>query len=65
MLITFNNPLKAFFSNKKNSVTILTLTAQIVNIIFLIETQFFIGFLNSIGVQNQFHITFGTADIKG
>ena len=60
ILITFNNPLKAWFSNIKYFVTIQTRMAQIVNIIFLIKKNGFIGFLKFINIQNQLFITFGT-----
>ena len=50
--ITFNNPLKACFSNKKYLITIQTRPTQIVISIFLIEKPGFIGFLKLIGVQN-------------
>ena len=42
--ITFNNPLKACFSNKKYLITILTRPTQIVKVYFLLKTQFSMEF---------------------
>ena len=57
--ITFNNPLKACFSNKKYLITVKTGQAQIVIVhISLIEKPVFNGFLKIIGAQNQLHVTF-------
>ena len=56
--ITFNYPVKACFSNKKYLITIQTRPTQIVLSIFSIEKIVFIGFLKTICVQNQSHITF-------
>ena len=56
--ITFNNPLKVCFSNKKYLITIQTRPTQIVISIFLIEKPVFNRFLKIIGVQNQLPITF-------
>ena len=50
--ITFNNPLKACFSNRKFILTIQTRPTQIVIGIFLIEKSGFNGFLKIIGVEN-------------
>ena len=56
---TFNHPIKACFSNKKEPVKIQT---QIINSIFLIENHpVLTGFWKSIDVQNPLPITFGTA----
>ena len=52
ILITFNNPLKVCFSNKKYLITIQTLPAQIVTVYFLLKTVFLTDF------QNQLLITF-------
>ena len=60
MLITFNNSLKACFSNETYSVTIQTRPTQIVNSIFIIAHLVFIGLSIIIGVQNQLPIPFGT-----
>ena len=46
--ITFNNPLKFCFTNKKYSITTQTRPAQIVKLYFLLKN----GFLKIIGVQN-------------
>ena len=43
--ITFNNPLKVSFSNKKYLFTIQTRTTQIVKVFFLLKTVFFTDFL--------------------
>ena len=56
--ITFNNPIKACFSNKKYRITIQARLIQIVKIIFLIEKTSFNGFSKIIGPQNQLPITF-------
>ena len=60
MLITFNNPLKAFFSNKKYPITIRIQPAKIVNSIFLIVNPIFNEFKSIIDVKNQLPISFGT-----
>ena len=56
--ITFDNPLKANFSNNKYLITIQTRQTQIVEVYFLLQTGFN-TFLKIIGAQNQFK------DIKG
>ena len=56
--ITFNNPLKVYFSNKKYLITIQTRPTPILKSIFLIENPFFYEILKVIGVQNQVPITF-------
>ena len=66
--ITFNNPLKVYFSSKKYLITIQTRPTQIVISIFLIEKPVFNRFLKIIGVQNQLPITFCSdlvCDING
>ena len=56
--VTFNNPLKVYFSSKKYLTTIQTRPTQIVLSIFLIEKTVFNRFLKIIGVQNQLPIPF-------
>ena len=51
--ITFDNPLKVYFSSKKYLIAIQTRPTQIVISIFLIEKPVFNQFLNIIGVQNN------------
>ena len=51
--ITFNNPLKVYFSGKKYLITIQTHPTQIIISIFLIEKPVINRFLKIIGVQNQ------------
>jgi hypothetical protein len=62
--ITFHNPIKTCFSNKKYAVAIQTRPTKIKNSIFLIDYLVLTGFLKVIGVQNQFPITFGTLLIR-
>ena len=61
MPITFNNPLKAFFLNKKYLITIQTRPTQIVIGIFLNEKPAFNGFVMIICAQNQLPLTFCSA----
>ena len=49
--ITFNNPLKVCFKNKKNTITTQTRPTHIVKVLFLMEKSGFNGFLKIIGVQ--------------
>ena len=59
-LITFNNPIKAYFSGKKYTVSNQRRPTQIENNVFLIEIPFKIGFLKIISVQKQLFISSGT-----
>ena len=54
MPISFNNPLKACFSNKKNLTIIQTRPTQILKAYFLFKNRF----LMIIGTQNQLPFTF-------
>ena len=49
--ITFNNPLKVCFSNKKYTITTKTRPSQIVKVYLLLKKPGFNGFLKIIGVQ--------------
>ena len=61
LLITFNNPIKSCFSNKKYPITIQTRQTKIVNSLFLIKPLVLSGYQKIIGVQNTFPTSFGTA----
>ena len=50
--ITFNNPNKTGFCNRKYAITIKASITKVVNGLFLIKNTFLIGFLKFIGVQN-------------
>ena len=56
--ITFNNPLKVSFSNKKYPITIQTHPTQIVKVYLVLENHVLIKFLKIIVKQNQLSITF-------
>ena len=59
-LITFNNPIKAYFPGKKYTVLNQRRPTQIENKVFLIEIPFEIGFLKIISVQKLLFISSGT-----
>ena len=58
--ITFQDHIKACFSNKKYIVSIQTCPTKIGNNWFLIAKQVLMGSLKIIGVQNQLPFSFGT-----
>ena len=58
LMQTFNNPLKACFSNKKCHITVQTRKTQIVLSVLVIENRIFNRFLKIFNVQNELPITF-------
>ena len=61
--ITFNNPLKVCFFNKKYPITIQTSPTKILKVYFLLKS-FFNGFLKIIGAQNQLPIILFSKTLK-
>ena len=64
ILLTFNDPIKPFFLDKKYFVPIEKYTTQIVNSKFLIQKLVSGRFLRCIIVQNKLTISFGTAIVQ-